>query len=80
MPIVASSGAYRSIATPAMPQPGTGASGYLFSAPARLCPECGDVPRQIPRRGVDHVLSFFVSPRRFRCPNLLCQWEGDLRP
>ena len=79
MATVASRGAYR-IATPVLPQPGTGASSYLSGAPAGRCPECGDILMWIPRRGVDRVLSLFVSLSRFRCPNVLCLWEGNLRP
>jgi hypothetical protein len=78
MPNVALPGRYR-IAKPVLPQPGTGASSYLTSASAGRCPECGDLLTWIPRRGVDRVLSLFVSLSRFRCPNVLCLWEGNLR-
>jgi hypothetical protein len=55
------------------------ASGYAFSVPNCRCPECGDILIRIPRRGVDRVLSLFVPVHRFRCPNFLCVWEGNLR-
>lgn len=60
-------------------RPVSGSSGHLSSTPACRCPECGDVLNKIPRRGVDRALSLFASLHRYRCHNLLCQWEGNLR-
>ena len=43
------------------------------------CPRCeGDLIR-IRRRPIDRMFSLFVSVRRFRCVNLGCIWEGNLR-
>jgi hypothetical protein len=34
---------------------------------------------RIPRRVIDHLLSFFSPVHRYRCPEISCQWEGNLR-
>jgi hypothetical protein len=64
---------------PVEPRPHAAASDRLFSLHNRRCPECGDMLTPVHRRGVGDVLSFFVSMRRYRCPNVLCAWEGNLR-
>lgn len=78
MPTSEARGAFP-IYRPARPRPDTVAWGYEFSAPDFRCPGCGDILIRLPRRGVDRLLSVFVPVRRFRCPNFLCVWEGNLR-
>jgi hypothetical protein len=56
-----------------------GASGYVFGVPNRRCPDCDDLLTQVPRRFIDRALSVFVSMHRYRCPNFLCAFEGNLR-
>jgi hypothetical protein len=74
MPTIAS-GTY----LPAKPRSGRAASVQRSSAPACRCHECGDILIRVPRRLVDRLLSAFAPVRRFRCSNLLCLWEGNLR-
>ena len=78
MPTLAPGGAFRAY-RPASPRPDTPASDYVFNGPVCRCPECGDTLTRIRRRGVDHLLSALVPVGRFRCLNLLCAWEGNLR-
>jgi hypothetical protein len=56
-----------------------GASGYVFGVPNRRCPDCDDLLIQVPRRLIDRALSVFVCMHRYRCPNFLCAFEGNLR-
>jgi hypothetical protein len=39
----------------------------------------GSVDR-IRRRPIDRIVSLFVPVQRYRCLNLACGWEGNLRP
>jgi hypothetical protein len=55
------------------------AAGHVFGSPARRCPDCDDLLRRVPRRFIDRALSVFVSMHRYRCPNFLCAFEGNLR-
>lgn len=46
---------------------------------ALTCPECGRHSlKQIHRRGVDRLLSPFVTLRRFTCRDPQCQWVGNI--
>jgi hypothetical protein len=62
-----------------MRRPDAGAPGCVFGASKRRCPDCDGTLTQTPRRLVDRALSVFVSMHRYRCPNLLCAFEGNLR-
>ena len=46
---------------------------------ARTCPKCGESLYRIHRRIVDRVASLVVPLQRFRCANVECLWEGNLR-
>ena len=78
MPTIAPSSSFRTT-RPAKLQPVSGSSVYNFSVANYRCPDCGDIVSRIPRRPFDRILSVFVSLRRYRCPNVLCVWEGNLR-
>ena len=54
------------------PRPRAGAS-------KRRCHHCDGLLTQIPRRLVDRALSVFIPIHRYRCPNFLCVFEGNLR-
>lgn len=43
------------------------------------CPHCGSPTRQIHRRLRDRMISLLIPLRRYRCGNLDCRWEGNLR-
>jgi hypothetical protein len=34
---------------------------------------------RIKRRFVDRIVSLFTPLRRYRCRNVACEWEGNLR-
>jgi hypothetical protein len=78
MPTIVPSSAFLTT-RPARPQPVSGSSGHVFSVASERCPACGDIVSRIPRRPIDRILSVFVSMRRYRCPNVLCVWEGNVR-
>ena len=44
-----------------------------------VCPKCHGHLSRIPRRVIDHMLSFFVPIQRYRCATFACQWEGNVR-
>jgi hypothetical protein len=46
---------------------------------ANVCPHCGGNLMRIRRRPVDRLFSVFVPVRRFRCVDLRCIWEGNVR-
>jgi hypothetical protein len=62
-----------------MQRPDAGARGCAFGASKRRCPDCDGPLTQIPRHLVDRALSVFASMHRYRCPNYLCAFEGNLR-
>jgi hypothetical protein len=62
-----------------MQRPDAGGLGCVFGASKRRCPVCDGPLTQTPRRLVDRALSVFVSMHRYRCPNFLCAFEGNLR-
>ena len=78
MPTIAPSSAFLTT-RPAKLQPVSGSSGHIYSVASCRCPDCGDIVSRISRRPFDRMLSMFVSLRRYRCPNVLCLWEGNLR-
>jgi hypothetical protein len=78
MATIAPSSAFLST-RPAKRQAVSASRGQTFSVASCRCPDCGDIVRRIPRRPFDRLLSVFVSLRRYRCPNILCVWEGNLR-
>lgn len=43
------------------------------------CPRCKGSVYRVPRRFVDLLLSIFVPVRRYRCDEMGCYWEGNLR-
>jgi hypothetical protein len=43
------------------------------------CPICGATTIRSRRRSVDRLLSAVISVRRFRCSELGCGWEGNVR-
>lgn len=49
------------------------------SAHRHACPRCKGSVYRVPRRFVDLLLSVFVPVRRYRCDELGCSWEGNLR-
>ena len=40
------------------------------------CPKCGRDLHRVHRRGLDHLISAFVTVRRYRCSNRECDWHG----
>jgi len=40
------------------------------------CPVCGSSMHRSHRRRLDHLISFFVPVRRYRCRNRDCGWTG----
>jgi hypothetical protein len=44
----------------------------------RTCPLCAEQVIRIHRRPIDYLLSLFAPVHRFRCPEISCQWEGNL--
>jgi len=44
-----------------------------------VCPRCGMAVIRIPRRPLGRWLSLIRPVRRYRCPNIACGWEGNLR-
>jgi hypothetical protein len=78
MPISTATGsspAYR----PTMRRQDADALGGILGASKRRCPDCDGPLTQTPRRLVDRAMSVFVSMHRYRCPNFLCTFEGNLR-
>lgn len=49
------------------------------SAHRHACPRCKGAVYRIPRRFVDLLLSVFVPVHRYRCDEMGCTWEGNLR-
>jgi predicted RNA-binding Zn-ribbon protein involved in translation (DUF1610 family) len=43
------------------------------------CPICGATTIRSRRRCVDRLLSAVISVRRYRCTELGCGWEGNVR-
>ena len=43
------------------------------------CPKCGYELIRVQRRFVDNLLSVFMPVLRFRCTNLSCGYESNLR-
>lgn len=43
------------------------------------CPACNGKLRLVHRRTIDKVQSLFVPLKRYRCRNLDCEWEGNIR-
>lgn len=43
------------------------------------CPRCNGATNPIARRFVDLLTSIFVPVRRYRCREMRCDWEGNLR-
>jgi hypothetical protein len=41
-----------------------------------VCPHCSEYMVRVRRRTFDRVLSLVWPVYRFRCYNILCQWEG----
>lgn len=46
---------------------------------APLCPRCQGRLVRVHRRAVDHLVSVVYHVRRYRCTNITCEWEGNLR-
>ena len=40
------------------------------------CPRCGTHLQRVHRRSLDHLVSWFVPVRRYRCANGECRWRG----
>ncbi|NMF98247.1 hypothetical protein GPA27_12715 [Aromatoleum toluolicum] len=49
------------------------------SAHRHACPRCMGSVYRVPRRFVDLLLSVFVPVHRYRCDEMGCTWEGNLR-
>lgn len=49
------------------------------SAHRHACPRCEGSVYRVPLRFVDLLLSVFVPVRRYRCDEMGCNWEGNLR-
>lgn len=49
------------------------------NAHSPACPMCGKVLNRMRRRAIDRMVSVFVPFKRFRCRDVSCQWEGNLR-
>jgi hypothetical protein len=43
------------------------------------CPLCNGGTNRIARRFVDLLTSIFVPVHRYRCREMRCNWEGNLR-
>lgn len=43
------------------------------------CPKCGGNLRHIHRRPIDKLYCYCVPVKRYRCRNIKCEWEGNLR-
>ncbi len=43
---------------------------------ALRCPKCNGGIHRVHRRRLDHLISFFVPVRRYRCANDQCRWCG----
>ena len=51
--------------------------GPALARPA--CPQCRGALRRVQRRPIDHLLSYWVPVRRYRCRAMACDWAGTLR-
>jgi len=40
------------------------------------CPKCNGNMHRVHRHNVDHIISFYVPVRRYRCTNDQCRWTG----
>lgn len=49
------------------------------SAHRHACPRCKGSVYRVPRRFVDLLLSVVVPVHRYRCDEMGCNWEGNLR-
>jgi hypothetical protein len=58
-------------------------AGHLSTSPQQrwlpLCPCCGASVDRITRRWHDRVAALVVPSRRYRCANVRCGWQGNLR-
>ncbi|WP_211162942.1 hypothetical protein [Aromatoleum diolicum] len=49
------------------------------SSPGRSCPRCNGSVYRVPRRFVDLLVSALMPVHRYRCDEMGCNWEGNLR-
>jgi hypothetical protein len=54
-------------------------ASYYIRKEFHLCPQCGGSAIRIKRRMRDRLISLFHEVHRFRCEQLGCCWEGNLR-
>lgn len=54
-------------------------ASYYVRGEFRACPKCGGSTIRIKRRIRDRLISQFYAVHRFRCEQLGCCWEGNLR-
>lgn len=73
----------RGVATMDAPSPIGTLDAYAYDtcgpSPGRACPRCSGPVYRIPRRFVDLLLSAVVPVHRYRCDEMGCNWEGNLR-
>jgi hypothetical protein len=52
---------------------------YYIREEFHACPDCGGSTIRIKRRLRDRLISQFCAVHRYRCEQLGCCWEGNLR-
>ena len=62
-----------------IPHCGQDTTNSLTTSARTVCPRCQGSVYRIPRRFIDLLITLLIPVRRYRCREMGCSWEGNVR-